>query len=659
MMRWTVGCEAERWERVLWRARLEDTWFTDVDCIRLPDGTPIAVCASGGDDWFQMWDLVAGTPLGGPSHDAPAGRGYPCRVICTDLPDGTPVAVTLGFDGALRVWDLVGRRMRAATDGSAVGPWDAIASTHLPDGTAIVVTGGQGGAIRFWDVETARPYGSPIVCERPSPGVACPDGSSLLIIADGPTLKVWDLAAGRFRGAPIETGFRLVSSVECLRLADGTVLAVVGSDRERDAEHQRYGQVRAWDVTTGRPCGPPLTEHGGEIRALAAVELSDGTPIAISVDRVGSTSPLNLRSGRAHGPSLSHRGDDPAVACVRLPGGAPVVVVADVDVWVWSLDVRPSPQGFVGPVRVLGRARLPDGDEVLVTAGDEARDGDTVQLWEARTGRPRGRMLAGAAASASGCLQMGDGAAVVTVPTGRSGVRLRDLETGAVRDVALEGHGRPASVVTCLDLHDGTPVLVTGGDSVQAWRADTGRPYGPPLPLRIGWSRGLSCLQLPDGTLVVAPNDHSMRAWDAGTGRPYGASGGHWTAIWSGAWGVTSCVVAADGTVVAVNAAPDFEHRHGIVRAGDLTTGRPCGGYVDLRTPRPDVIACTRLPDGSVIAAVGGSRNEDHLVEIVDPIGGRKRDEIAVPSPVMDLGFTGEHLLVVRTYLDVAVYDVA
>ena len=660
MVRWTVGCGTERWERVLWRGEPEDTWFTDVDCTRLPDGTPIAVCTTGDDRWFLIWDLVAGTPLGGPRHDLPGGRVHPRRVVCADLPDGTPAAVTLGSDGALRVWDLVAGRMRAAADTDTGDPWDAMACAHLPDGTAIAVTAGRDDVVRFWDVATARPYGRPITCERPSPRVACPDGSSLLIIADGPTLKVWDLAGGRFRGAPIETGFTLVSSLDCLQLADGTVLAIVGSDRERDeATWQRYGQVRAWDVATGRPCGPALTRHGGEIQDLAGTQLPDGTPIAISVDRFGSTQPWNLRSGRAHGPSLPHLGDSPAVACARLPGGAPIVVVADMDLRVWSLNVRPSVHGFVGPVGVLGSTRLPGGDEVLVTVGEEARDGDVVQLWDPGTGRPRGRVLAGATDRAVGCLRTGERAAVVTVPPDGSGMRLRDLGSGEARGVELAGHSAPVIVVTCLNLRDGTPIVITGGESVQAWRADTGRPYGPPLPLRITSSRELSCVQLPDETLVVVPHDNSMRAWEAATGRPYGASAGRWAAIWSGASGVTGCVVLEDGTVVAVNAVPDFEHDFGVVRVGNLATGRPYGGYVDLRTPRPDVIACTRLPDGSVLAAVGGRLgwNEDDLVEIVDPIGGRKRGEIAVPEPVMDLGFTTGHRLVVRTELDIAVYD--
>jgi hypothetical protein len=80
---------------------------------------------------------------------------------------------------------------------------------------------------------------------------------------------------------------------------------------------------------------------------------------------------------------------------------------------------------------------------------------------------------------------------------------------------------------------------------------------------------------------------------------------------------------------------------------------------LELRTGRARALACTALPDGAVIAAAGGEwgLDDDHVVELVDLIGGEKWYEIALADSAMDLAFTGDHRLIVRTYLDVAVYD--
>jgi WD40 repeat protein len=644
VLRWSVGCGAELRERLLWRGTPGETWVDCVDCTRLPDGTRVAVCGTG-DGELQIWDLATGTLT--QSHDVLDGRTqHPRALTCTRLPDGTPVVVTLGQDGVLRVWDLPGARMRAATD-DVLGRWDALACTVLPDRTTLAVTGGENG-VRFWDVATARPYGTPVPCRANSPLVACPDDTPLVIIADDATLRVWDVARGRFRGEPIATGFAVVDSLRCLRLADGTVLAVAGSGRERDGDGPRYGAVQAWDLSTGRPYGPPMTEHSGEINALACTQLPDGTAIAVSVDRYGSVRCVNLRTGLAHGPSLPFQGDGPAVACARLADGMPVVVVAEESVQLWSMHVVPSPHGFTGPMWTLGGATLPEGDEVLVTCGREDFYGYTVQLWESATGRPRGRLLVGAANRAAGCLRTGEGIAVVTLLPDGGGVRLSDLTSGAARDVELAGHTGPVTIIACHTLRDGTPIVFTGGQSVRAWRADTGQPYGPSLPLR---SFEISTLQLPDGTLVVVPHDANVRAWDATTGQPYGPNPtGHPHHLYA-----TDCLTLPDGTSIAVHA----DRHSGAVWAWDLATGRRHGEPVPLRAANPGALACTRLPDGTVLAAAAGrvGFDEEQLVEIVDPIGGRKLSELALTDPAMDLRFTAEHRLVVRTFLDVAVYD--
>jgi WD40 repeat protein len=634
--RWQVGCWDELRERQLWQGVLgEDAWVVCVDATTLPDGTSVAVCGMG-DGALHVWDLATGTlstVISAPGLDVP-GR-HATSLTCTSLPDGTPVAVTVSRDGALRVWDLAAARMRSATGDGVLSRWGcSLACTTLADGTALAVTGDDAG-IRFWDLATAQPHGEALPGEYVSPRVACQPG--IVVVGDGRTLRVWEPAAGRFRDPSIETDFE-VNRLRCPRLTDGTVLAVAGSDRERDEDGRRHGAVRAWDVATGLPYGPPMTEHGGEINSLACAELPDGTAVAVTVDRYGSVRCVNLRTGRAHGPSLPAEGDGPAVACARHPDGRPVVVVAELDVRLWSLHVRPSEHGFTGPVWTLGHARLPDG-EVLVTAGQES-DGDTVGLWDAATGRLRRRLLPDTAVQ--GCVDTVDGPAMVAVVPG--GVRLWDLSTDQTHDVALAGHTGSPWIVACRNLCDGTPIVVTGGESVRAWRADTGRPYGPTLPLR---AQDLAVVPLPDGTLIVFPRDDRARAWDAATGHPYGPPFDDWPTHEH----TVDCLALPDGTPVAVRADADA----GTVGVWDLATGHPRGDPVPLDAADPKLLAATLLPDGTVLAAAIGGDGD--VVELVDPIGARSRHTITTTAPAVNLDFTIEHRLVVVTYLDVVVYD--
>jgi WD40 repeat protein len=574
------------------------------------------------------------------------------------------VAVTAGNDGVLRVWDLLAGRLRGKAQTEQI--W-ALACTRLADGTAVAVTSSPGGVIRFWDVATADPYGQPVTCGSSLPPVASTrlvDDTPVVVIGDGAALLVWDLRTAQFRGTPLATDFD-VNRLACLRLADGTCLAVTGSDRQRDDEQpRRYGTVQAWDLATGRRYGPPLTGHGGEIEALAVTQLADGMPVAVSVDRYATVRVWNLATGQAHGPSLPRigPGETREVACTRLPNGTPVLVTATQDVQVWSLVVEPSPQALTGPIWTMGCTELPDGDEAVVTVGYEDRWGYTVQLWHASTGRPRGRLLVGQAEQVVAAVRGRDGAAVVltpgaATPQGRA-VRLWDVTSGEGRDVVLAGYMGGWDILDCVRLRDGTPILIASGP-VRAWDVDTGHPYGPALPEDLHWRRALSCLQLPDGTpLVILLDNHgNLRARDLRTGLPYGsrlAGPGYEQKV-----DVMAGALLPDGTPMVVTVAEYGYGKPVTMRVWDLTTGHPHGQPIHLRTSYPYALTCTRQPDGTAIAAVGGAGtpSTDGVVEIWDLADRRNRHEITLPSPCLNLHFTGEHQLVVRTYLDIAVYD--
>ncbi|HEV2781245.1 MAG TPA: hypothetical protein VGX25_17830 [Actinophytocola sp.] len=680
-VRWAVGCGAEHRRRLLWRQfpSGEATMLSGVACTRLPDGTVVAVLCCERDGWWEVVDLATGLSrgrhFGRPVPDTAPWSWPSSTVACTRLRDGAPVAVTADGDGVLRVWDLLTGRLRSgspAGGGREVYPLDggqevhhALACARLADGAAVAVTGSADGTIRFWDVETGQPHDRTVRCENPLPRVACTgltDGTPVAVIGDGESLRVWDLPAGRFRGEPVVTDFT-VSHLACLRLSDGTPLAIVRGGRHGEEETAwRDGTVQAWDLASGRRYGRPATDHGDEFGGLAATLLADGTPIAVSLGRDGVQA-WNLATGQPHGTSLPHIGPPPQLACTELPDGTPVLVVASEDMQVWSLRVAPSAQGLTGPIRIVGCVGMPGGGEVVVTVAQEDRRGPTVQLWDAGTGRLRDRLLPGHGDDAAACARLPDGAAVVVTPgkaiPGDVSVRLWDLASGDSSDVVLAGHTGELDVLDCVTLADGAPILVTGGP-IRAWELDTGRPYGPPLPADPDSTRAVASLPLIDGTLLaIVLDDESGRAWDLRTGRPHGP----WSVrpLRDDWYGVAAGALLADGTPVAVAVdGNDYFGTPGTLRAWDLTTGHPYGQPLPLRTSVPHAVACTRLPDGTVLAAVGGDGKlqEDGLVEICDPAGGHTLPAIDVPEPVLGLAFTAEHRLVVRTRFDVTVYDV-
>jgi len=318
---------ALRWRRVPAGA---DVAYCDVACGQFPDGTAVAVCVEI-DGWLDVWDLATGQHEGRLTDPRMPPRQSP-KIACATLKDGTPVAVTAGDDGVLRVWELLtGERRGEAQTGK-------VCALAVADDPPVAVTSSPGGVIRFWDVATTEPYGQKVQCDDPLAPVAV-DDSHVVIIGDGSALRVFDLREGRLRGTRCNTDFD-VHRLACLRLVDGTVLAVTGSDRQRDDERaRRFGTVQAWDLATGRRYGPPLTGHGGEINALAATQLPDGTPVAVSVDRYGAVRAGNLATGQAHGPPLPRLGpgEAPVLACTRLADGTPVLVTANEDVQVWTV----------------------------------------------------------------------------------------------------------------------------------------------------------------------------------------------------------------------------------------------------------------------------------------------------------------------------------
>jgi WD40 repeat protein len=320
-----------------------------------------------------------------------------------------------------------------------------------------------------------------------------PDGRTAATAGKEGTARLWDAATGRPLGDALAHPFPVWSVAFS---PDGRTLAT-GCGSPGGAQ----GQVRLWDARTGRPLGPAAATGGYEFGLAFS---RDGSRLlALSQDR---DRPTRVSEAQLWDPA------DLRAGTTGAGGPKPRLVL-------------PHP-GLVQAARFS-----PDGTTVL-TGGTDG----TGRLWDAATGKPRGRPLPNA----------GPVAAVAFAPDGRTAAtgvvvldpvsrriaggeaRLWDVATGRQVGKPLP-HDLP--VVALAFSPDGR-LLLTGSrvlaevepgpprGEARLWAAATGEPLGPPLE-HADQVRAVAFN--PDGgTFVTGCRDRSAHLWVTATGRPLG-----------------------------------------------------------------------------------------------------------------------------------------
>ena len=228
-----------------------------------------------------------------------------------------------------------------------------------------------------------------------------------------------------------------------------------------------------------------LTGHTGKVKAVAAGELPDGTPVIVS------------------------GGDDGTVRVWRLADGSPV---------------REPLHGHDASVRAVAIGGLPDGTPVIVSGG---RDG-TVRVWRLADGTPVGEPLHGhdAAVTTVAVGGLPDGTPVIVSGGGDRTVRVWRLADSTPVGKPLRGHTGPVEAVAVGALPDGTPVIVSGGGEhgagVAAGRRRPGRGAAarPHRPGGRRWRSG-RCRMAPRSSSAAACDD-TVRVWRLADGAPVG-----------------------------------------------------------------------------------------------------------------------------------------
>ncbi len=399
------------------------------------------------------------------------------------------------------------------------------------------------------------------------PGLAFLADSKTLISAtfEDHAIQLWEASSGRLL-REISTG---TVSIRCFALSPNGKCAVVGGFLPFGPNQRPRGSVRVLDVSSGKevrtfqrdadetdygslaftPDNKFLMSYGGRSGVLRIEDIASGTEVlqrkfpqdygqmALSPDgstvAVGSgpntqklfvwrwqkqEEPLELKAPRFR--SLTFSADNKWLAtCSDVDGTIRVWEVARVRL-VHHL-VPPETDSF----SLSDVVYSPDG-KTLAISGYRGSWVGTIHLWDAATGRYRGRLETGYSA---GRLAISADSRLLAAATANA---LRVWELASRRDLAPNDDAHQGWVSQVAVTRAGLVATASDDHTVRVWDAATGKQR---LKLTHGsWVRAIAIS--PDGTKLASSSlDDTVRLWDLGTGQEiyqlagHGGLGGHRT----------------------------------------------------------------------------------------------------------------------------------
>lgn len=475
-------------------------------------------------------------------------------------PNGKRILIGGGLTGqffAAYVWDpaqpdLFGAAESGPSPSRILAPLQrpgrALTLALAPDDKTILAAKIQDQAIQVWDLTADSPVGPPIAHSVAADPDANP-GSARAYSVSG--------SGGIVPGVnPMTYGFEVINQAAFSR--DGTLIATAHTS----------GQVRIWEVATGKPLGPPL-EHAARVVSLAFSP--DGKTIATgSMDRTAHA--WRVLTGKPVGPPLPEQ--DFVTTVAFSPDGRTLATgTALGTVRLWDIATGVSigqPLECFGPP-VAAVAFHPQGSPLFVASPSYS------QLWELRRTEPvatesRKDVSAEMTVSPNGKI------AAQRLPLPKGGVQLVDLVTHQpIGDVLhhppFKNNAQPltkptpgvdpqnmATPIVHTVFRSDSQVLATGGlYDICFWNTRTGKPAGPPLKLPVF----LACLAwVPNSKALVVVSQEGWQVWDSDSGKPIGPL--------HPCRQVAAVKVAADGQKILTGGERE-------ARLWDLASGEPVG----------------------------------------------------------------------------------
>jgi WD40 repeat protein/tetratricopeptide (TPR) repeat protein len=410
---------------------------------------PQATPASGLQKTIWLWDLATGQPLDRPFSSDQGG------VIKLAFSPNGEILASITSSGAIQLWKVPDGTQRGQPLSSHRKC--AVHSVALsPDGKSLA-SGCEDGLIILWNIGGGLPFGEPHPIPLSGSEVALsPDGSHLASARcgsrerSGCEIRLWNTNTGQSSGGPLTDPTGEVASLAFS--PDGRTLAAGGCGKRERGGCTR-GEIRLWDVNSGRSLGGPLAGPTANVSRLA-------------VSRDGHT----LAAG----------------SCSKWDG--PDCTQGEVRLWDVSTG-QPAGGPLAFPMLNVGSLAVSPDGHTLATGGCGKREGPVcaeseIRLWDFRNQRLLGAPLPTHRAFVNSLAFSPDGGILASAGNDvilwdvltrqQRGDSLKDLS--AVRSLAFAPDGKILAAAG-----SGTDLSGDRGDVVVLWDLSTQRPLGPPL----------------------------------------------------------------------------------------------------------------------------------------------------------------------------------
>jgi WD40 repeat protein/serine/threonine protein kinase/Tfp pilus assembly protein PilF len=337
---------------------------------------------TGVDGTVRVWDIETGEVVAGPIRHGSA-------ITSAELgPDGR-LLVTRDSAGLVRLWDLAGGMapvspLKTVFSGRGRGLWFSKDGRWLVTDTAF-------GNFWLWDARTGRLVRSVHEEGWALSAAVSPHGSRLLTGAKNGVARIWQVATGLAIGNELRhAGW--VSHVEFS--PDGRLAVTAGQD----------GMACVWDAATGKQMAPMKHAHAvrwaafspdgkrlvtatGDFSGASVSDVQDLVNAKSDPRRTGEVRVWELPTGRPVTPSIPHEGVVQRASF--SPDGRSILttcVCRDADryqVQVWdAASGQPITSALIHPQNVWHETFSPDGRLVATGCLDGA-----ARIWDAATGK--------------------------------------------------------------------------------------------------------------------------------------------------------------------------------------------------------------------------------------------------------------------------------